>query len=395
MAKSLDFHNNNSQNSVDPLSTLPQADEIFMAGPWVTEADIAIVTDMLRNGWYGKDAYKYVETFEKEFAAWHGRKYGLMTPNCTTSIHLLLAGLGVGEGDEVIVPECTWIASVAPVVYQRAKPVFADIDPIHWCVTPESIKKCITPKTKAVIVVDLFGNMPEMDALQKVCDDAGIYLIEDAAESLGSTYQGTRAGKFGIGSVFSFHRTKTITTGEGGTLLLDDDQLYERCKFLRDHGRAPGTWYNTEVTFKYMPSNLQASLAYAQFKRVDELVDRKRWIWHKFQEHLKDVPDLFHNPEPRNVYNGVWAPALVFGKSHNMTKDKAMAELTKLGLPARPFFYPLTSLPAFKEYNATGEKNCPVAYDISNRGINLPCAFTITEEQIIKYSEGIKKILGA
>jgi perosamine synthetase len=376
-------------------SPLPQADEIYMAGPWVTEEDIAIVTDMLRNGWYGKGAYHYVETFEKEFAQWHGRKYGLMTPNCTTSIHLLLAGLGIGEGDEVIVPECTWIASVAPVVYQRATPVFADIDPVHWCITPETLKKCITKKTKAVIVVDLFGNMPEMDALQAVCDEAGIYLIEDAAEALGSTYQNIRAGKFGIGSVFSFHRTKTITTGEGGILLLDDDALFERCKFLRDHGRAPGTYFNTEVTFKYMPSNLQASLAYAQFKRVDELVERKRWIWQKFAEHLKDIPDLYLNPEPRNVYNGVWCPALVFGKSHKITKEQAMDRLSALGLPVRPFFYPLTSLPAFPAYAKDGLRNCPVAYDVSGRGINLPCAFTVNEEQIARYADGIRKILGA
>ncbi|MBI4031694.1 MAG: DegT/DnrJ/EryC1/StrS family aminotransferase [Proteobacteria bacterium] len=376
------------------MSTLPKSDDIQMAGPWVTEEDIAIVTNMLRNGWYGKDAYAYVEKFEREFAGWHNRKYGLMTPNCTTSIHLLLAGLGIKDDDEVIVPECTWIASVAPVVYQRAKPVFADIDPVHWCVTPDTVKKCITKKTKALIAVDLFGNMPEMDALQKICDDAGIYLIEDAAEALGSTYQNIRAGKFGVGSVFSFHRTKTITTGEGGILLLDDDKLFERCKFLRDHGRSPGTYYNTEVTFKYMPSNLQASLAYAQFKRIDELVERKRWIWKTFRSYLKDIPDLYLNPEPRNVYNGVWCPALVFGKSYGITKEQAMDRLGKLGLPVRPFFYPLTSLPAFPQYAADGPKNCPVAYDVSNRGINLPCAYTLSENQIAHYADGIRKILG-
>ncbi len=376
------------------MSALPKSDEIQMAGPWVTEEDIAIVTDMLRNGWYGKDAYKYVETFEKEFAAWHGRKYALMTPNCTTSIHLLLDGLGITDGDEVIAPQCTWIASVAPVVYQRATPVFADIDPVHWCVTPESIKACITPKTKAVIVVDLFGNMPDMDGIKAVCDEAGIYLIEDAAEALGSMYGGVRAGKFGIGSVFSFHRTKTITTGEGGCLLLDDDALYARCKFIRDHGRAPGTYYNTEVTFKYMPSNLQASLAYAQFKRVDELVERKRWIWKTFAKHLADVPDILLNPEPGNIINGVWCPALVFGKSHNITKEQVMEKLSALGLPVRPFFYPLQSLPAFPDQDAQGRKSCPVAYDVSSRGINLPCAFSLTEEQIMRYAQGIKTILG-
>lgn len=366
---------------------------IHMAGPWVTEFEEKIVIDALRNGWYGKDAYTYVEKFETEFASYHDRKYALMTPNCTTSIHLLLAGLDIKDGDEVIVPECTWIASAAPITYQRATTVFADIDPMNWCIDPKAVEAKITPKTKAVIAVDLYGNMPDMAALQELCDKHGIYLIEDAAESLGSKLNGIRAGKFGIGSVFSFHRTKTITTGEGGMLLLDDDALYQRCKFLRDHGRAPGTYYNTEITFKYMPSNLSASLGYAQFLRLEELVTKKRWIWKQFQKHFKNVPDVYLNPEPENVFNGVWCTALVFGKSHGVTKEYVMQELEKRGLPSRPFFYPLTLLPAFGSKIEEGRKNSPVAYDISERAINLPCAFTVNEEQIEVMSNAIKEIL--
>lgn len=366
---------------------------IHMAGPWVTEFEEKFVLDALRNGWYGKDAYIYVEKFEKEFAYYHDRAYGLMTPNCTTALHLLLAGLGITDGDEVIVPECTWIGSSACVTYQRAKTVFCDIDPIHWCIDPDALEKKITPKTKAVIVVDLYGNMPDMDRLQKICDDRGVYLIEDAAESLGSKYKGVRAGKFGVGSAFSFHRTKTITTGEGGMLLLDDDQLYERCKFLRDHGRKPGEYYMTEVAFKYMPSNLLASLGYGQFLRIDELVGKKRWIWQKFCEDFKNVDDVYLNPEPDHVFNGVWCTALVFGRSHGITKAYMMDELTKRGLPSRPFFYPLSLLPAYGAKIEEGQKNSPVAYDISNRSINLPCAFNVTEEQIHMMSQAIKDIL--
>jgi perosamine synthetase len=306
---------------------------------------------------------------------------------------LLLAGLGIGPGDEVIAPDCTWIGSVACITYQKATTVFADIDPIHWCLTPESIEKSITPKTKAVIVVDLFGNMPDWDGIKEVCDRHGIYMIEDAAEALGSMYKGTRAGKFGVGSTFSFHRTKTITTGEGGMLLIDDEKLYERCKFLRDHGRAPGTYYNTEVTFKYMPFNLQAAIGYGQFQRIDELVDKKRWIWKGFQERLASIPDILLNPEPSYVKNGIWATALVFGKSHHMTRDRALEEIPKLGLPVRPFFYPLSSLPAFKDHSKARETNL-VAYDTSSRGINLPCSLNLTESDLDRYSDGIYKILG-
>ena len=363
-----------------------------MAGPWITEVEERIVLDAVRNGWYGKQAYYYVETFESEFARYHDRRFALMTPNCTTALHLLLAGLGIGPGDEVIAPDCTWVGSTACITYQRATPVFADIDPIHWCLTPESIERNITPRTRAVIVVDLFGNMPDWDGITEVCARRGITIVEDAAEALGSTYKGVRAGKFGIGSTFSFHRTKTITTGEGGMLLLDDEKLYQRCKFLRDHGRAPGTYYNTEVTFKYMPFNVQAALGYAQFLRIEELVGRKRWIWRGFCERLADIPDILLNPEPPHVTNGVWAPALVFGTSHGMTRDKALEEFPKIGLPVRPFFYPLTSLPAY-DREEEGRRNNPVAYDTSSRGINLPCALNLTDADLDRYSDGVHQLL--
>ena len=202
--------------------------KIDMAGPWITESEESFVLDALRNGWYGKEAYKYVELFEFEFAKYHNRNFALMTPNCTTALHLLLAALDIGIEDEVVVPDCTWIGSTACINYLGAKTVFADIDPFHWCLTPESIEKVITPKTKAIIVVDLYGNMPDWDAIKKICEENNIYLIEDAAEAVGSTYKNTKAGKFGIGSTFSFHRTKTITTGEGGMLLVDDEKLFEK-----------------------------------------------------------------------------------------------------------------------------------------------------------------------
>ena len=366
-----------------------------MAGPWVTQLEEEIVLDAVRNGWYADKAYYYVETFEAEFAKFHDRKFALMTPNCTHALHLVLAGLGIGEGDEVIVPECTWVGSSACITYQRADTVFADIDPGHWCLTPESLECAITDRTRAVIVVDIYGNMPDWDGLREVAERRGVALIEDSAEAVGSTYKGVRAGKFGIASAFSFHRTKTITTGEGGMLLLDDAALFERCKFLRDHGRQPGTYFNTEITFKYMPFNLQAAMGYAQFQRFDELVNRKRWIWMGYRERLADIPDLQFNPEPEHVHNGVWCTALVFGKSHGMSREKAMEELGKLGLPSRPFFYPLSSLPAYPGREEAGRAANPVAYNVSGRGINLPCALNLTEDQIDRMCDGIRTILGA
>ncbi len=367
---------------------------IFMAGPWITEHEIKVVEDAVRNGWY-EHAYDYCEKFQREFAAYHDRKYGIMTPNCTTAIHLVLSGLGISEGDEVILPECTWIATGAGITYLRATPVFCDIDPINWCLDPQSVEKRITPRTKAIIVVDLYGNMPLMDGLVTIADRRGIPLIEDAAEALGSIYKGIKAGKFGIGSVFSFHRTKTLTTGEGGMLLLDNEQLYERCMFLRDHGRKPDgpMYYNYEVTYKYMPFNLQAALGYAQFQRVDELVGRKKGQLRVYRERLNDIDDIELNPEPEGGVNGAWITTVVFGKSHNLTKQEAMKKLIKIGIPSRPFFYPLSSLPAYPGCRAKYEPLNPVAYDISQRGINLPGAANLTEDQMDRICEGIKTIL--
>lgn len=366
-----------------------------MAGPWITDREEKVVLDALRNGWYGAGAYHYCELFEKEFAAYHGRHYALMTTNCTSAIHLLLAGLGITDGDEVILPECTWIASAAPTSYQRATPVFADIDAENWCLTPQSIERAITPRTKAAIVVDLYGNMPDWDAILELGERRGITIIEDSAEALGSVYKGRKAGSFGVGSVFSFHRTKTLTTGEGGMLLVDDERLYERCRLLRDHGRAPFTYYNVEVAYKYMPFNLQAALGYAQFQRLDELVGKKKWILKSYKDMLADIPDLFLNPEPARVVNGAWCTALVFGDSHNMTRDKALEDFKSMGLPARPFFFPLSSLPAYGSREVEARAGNPIAYSVSERGVNLPSALNIDEEQIAEVCAGIRKLLCA
>jgi len=367
---------------------------IQSAGPSITDADIEIVTDALKNGWYGEKAYHYCELFQKEFAKYHDRKYGIMTPNCTSALHLLLKGLGIKEKDEVIVPDCTWVGSVAGVRFQRAKTVFADIEQNSWCIDSKSIKKNITKNTKAVIVVNLHGNMADMDAIQEVCDQHGIYLIEDAAQSLGSKYNNIKSGKFGIGSTFSFHRTKTICTGEGGMLLLDNDDLYDKCMFLRDHGRSrTKEYWIDEITCKYMPFNIQAALGYAQFLRLDELIGIKRSHFEFYKNSLIDIPDLSFNYEPDNVFNSYWVTGIVFGKSFGFKKDFIINKLKEFGIPIRPFFYPLSSMPPYKKEGKSGRKNNHISYNLSERGINLPCAFNLTNDQLKFITDKLKEVL--
>ena len=374
---------------------------IDMAGPDITQHEIDVVVDAMKTGWHEKPYY-YVEKFQTEFAKYHNRKFAIMTPNCTTAIHLLLSCLGIGDGDEVIAPECTWVASVAPLSYLKAKPVFCDIDKENWCSDPVSIEESITDKTKAIIVVDLFGNMPHMDKIINISKKYDIPLIEDAAEALGSKYKGIRAGKFGIGSVFSFHRTKTLTTGEGGMLLLDDEELYKKCMIWRDHGRDaalpphmrnPNTkmYFNEYVTYKYMPFNLQAAVGYAQFQRIDELVGRKRYQLEFYRNELSDIENLKFNEESDIVYNGAWITSMIIGKSYNIDKETFISKMSKIDIPIRPFFYPLSMLPPFNIKE--NEYKNPNSYDVSNRGVNLPGSARLNDDDMKFICDGISKVL--
>ena len=365
--------------------------KMTMADPWVTAYEANFVKKAMLDGW---TKYQYVEEFQPKFAKYHNRKYGIMTPNCHSAIHLLLLALGIKEGDEVIVPECSWIGTVAPVTYTRATPVFCDMEEDTWCIDPKSVEKRITKKTKAIIAVDLFGNMPNMDSLENLSKKYKISLIEDAAESLGSSYKGIKAGKFGVGSTFSFHRTKTLTTGEGGMLLLDDEKLYKRAMFLRDTGRHHTIPYWTmELAPKYMPFNIQAAIGLAQFHRLDELLAKKRQIFGWYKKHLANISDIQLNQDNDIVHNSAWATTLVFGKATRMTKKKVIAKLTELGLPSRPFFYPFSMLPAFKHNKTGGRKKNPVTYSVSERGIILPASFSLNEQDVKKYCNAIKTIL--
>ena len=356
-------------------------DKIYPAGADITELEEKYVLDALKNGWY-ENKYHYVEKFEKEFAEYHDRNYALMTPNCTSAIHLILAALGIGPGDEVIVPECTWIATAVSSVHLGADVIFCDIEKDTWCLDPESVRQSITPKTKAIIAVDLFGNMANWNELELISNEFGIPLIEDAAEALGSSLNGKLAGSYGIASTFSFHNTKTITTGEGGILLLDDKDLFDKCVKYRDLGRGPETksYFNELVGYKYMPFNIQAALGLAQFHRLDELVDKKRKQFKFYSDNLSDL-DVKLNYEPDNVINGAWITAMVMDESYGKTKNELMDYAKKFEVPLRPFFYPLSSIPAFNCSDKYKDINRN-SYCISSRGINLPCAYNLTEEQM-------------
>lgn len=365
---------------------------IPVAGPWITNKEITYVTDAVTNGWYDQ-ANDYINRFESAFKAYLGRKYAISLPSCTSGLHLSLLALGVGPGDEVIVPDGTWIASAAPISYVGATPIFADMDPHTWCISADTVQPLISEKTKAIIAVNLYGHMPDYDSILQL----GIPVIEDAAESVGSLYKEKKSGTFGITSCFSFHGSKTLTTGEGGMLVTDDSDIYRRCMIMRDHGRLPGDtlFQNIEVGHKYKMSNLQAALGLAQLERLDELVQKKLEIFHWYKQALEGVSGISLNPDYFDVSNSYWMTTALWDISLLITKFDVVKKLQEKGIASRPFFSPLSSLKAYEnEQDTVRAKNSnSFSYDICARGVNLPCGALITEDNIKYVVENLKRAI--
>jgi perosamine synthetase len=326
-----------------------------------------------------------------------GRKYAMALPSATSAIHLSLLALGVGPGDEVIIPDSTWIASAAPISYVGATPVFVDVDEATWCIRPDTFEQAITDRTKAVILVDLYGSMPAMDKLLAIATARGVSVIEDAAEAVGSEYCGRLAGGFGDTSVFSFHGSKTLTTGERGMLVTDRRDLYDRAQFLRDHGRMPGDvqFFNTEVAYKYKMSSMQAALGLAQLERIEELVQRKRDIFAMYQDAFSEVAGITLNAEPVGTKNSYWMITAVWDREFGKSKNEIVIAMRNGGVDVRPFFHPLSSLPAYATSARAiraAETN-KVSYDIGSRAVNLPSGFTLMREDIRHVRDALVKFL--
>lgn len=372
------------------------SDKIPVAGPSITQKEVDYVTDAVAHSWYG-NANVYQDKFEKAFAEYLAVKHAVSLPSCTSAIHLSLLTLGIGPGDEVVVPDATWIASVAPVSYVGATPVFADIQSATWSLAPDSLARCITKRTKAVIAVGLYGNMPDMDGLLAVAARHGIPLIEDAAEAVGAEYRGRKAGSFGDTGVFSFHGSKTLTTGEGGMIVTNREDIYRRVVFLRDHARAPGEkmFWNTEIGQKYRMSELQAALGLAQLERLEELLERKRQLFSWYREELSGITDLTLNPEPLAGRNSYWMITAVLDPGLGLKKEAVIKELRQKNIDSRPFFYPLSSLPAYARLPEAAEARARnrICYATCPYGVNLPSALSLTRSQIVYVCDVLKEML--
>ena len=348
--------------------------------PSITELEVQYATDAAANGW-GEHCYDYIERFEDAFKIHLGVKYAIATSSCTGALHMGMHALGIGPGDEVIMADTNWIATAAPIVHLGATPVFVDILPDSWCLDPEQVEDAITPNTKAIVAVHLYGNLCDMDALLAIGERHGIPVIEDAAEAVGSVYRGKRAGSMGRFGAFSFHGTKTITTGEGGMLVTNDPDLYEHMLTLSNHGRARGQskqFWPDMVGFKYKMSNIQAAIGCAQMERVETLIANKRSIFKMYANELYGLP-LVLNPEHRDTTNGYWMPTIVVDRKHQRAKEAVFTSLGLNNIDARVFFWPLssTSCPGKKAFNRSY-----LSEEIYLRGLNLPSPLSLTSKDV-------------
>ena len=351
---------------------------IYYTKPSITELEVEYATDAARNGW-GERCYEYINRFEESFKEHLGVKYAIATSSCTGALHMGMAALGIGPDDEVILADTNWIATASPIVHLGATPVFVDILEDSWCLDPDLVEATITPKTKAIIAVHLYGNLCDMNRLLAIGEKHGLPVIEDAAEAIGSVYYGKRAGSMGKFGTFSFHGTKTITTGEGGMFVTNDEKLYEQVLTLSNHGRSiqqMKQFYPDKIGFKYKMSNIQAAIGCAQMGRINELIEEIRRIFKLYKKELGNLP-ISMNLEPAGTRNGYWMPTMVVHDKVVFDREDLLLSFKEDDIDGRVFFWPLSKLPMFD----SNPKN-RVSYNLSLRGINFPSYHDLLETEI-------------
>ena len=360
---------------------------ILTAGPSITEKEITYVTDAITNG-HGEMCAYYIKKFEKSFAEYIGVQHALTTSSCTGALHLALVALGIGEGDEVIVPDMSWIATASAVVYTGATPVFVDILPDSWCIDPVEVKKHITKNTKAIIPVHLYGQPCLMYEIMDIAEKYGLKIVEDAAPSVGAEYEYKKTGSFGDIGCFSFQGAKMLSTGEGGMLVTNDTALYHKVKHFAEHGRESTGFEISDIGFKYKMSNLQAAMGLAQLERVEDLIAKRKQIYDWYCNELDGIDGLMLNKKDtvgeKSIY---WMTSIVLNKDFGITRNELMGRLKDKEIDTRPFF---PSMSSFKMFKGTSNK---FAHYIGSNGVNLPSSHNITKEEVGYVCDSIKSIL--
>lgn len=352
---------------------------IPVATPVVGELEYRYVSDAVISGWISSQG-RYIDRLEKDFAAFCGTNYAVVTSNGTVAIHLALVAAGIGPGDEVIVPAFTFAATANAVLYCGAKPVFVDVEKVSWCIDPRAIEAAITPKTRAIIPVHIYGNPCDMGIIMDVAKTHNLIVIEDAAEAHGAEYAGERVGSIGHMGTFSFYGNKIITTGEGGAVVCNDAETNEQLRKLRDHGMSKEVRYWHDVVgYNYRMTNMQAALGVAQLERWDQMKVARSNI-KSFYDKSISFPGLTKARPLRQAEDICWIYSMTVSDRPDLNRDQLLSTLKKSNVDSRPLFYPL---PAMPPYHVPGwEEKYPVSRSISMNGFSIPSSLEMTTEQL-------------
>lgn len=343
--------------------------------PSLTGNEKKYVNECLDTNWISAKG-KFVQQFEEEFAKYIGIDHAVTVSNGTVALHLALIALGIGRGDEVIVPTLTYVASVNAIAYTGAEPVFVDSLRGNWQADPEDIERKITEKTKAIMVVHLYGHPCDMRRIMEIAQKHDLFVVEDCAEGFGSYFEGKHVGTFGDISTFSFYGNKTITTGEGGMVVTNDETLYTRAAHLKDQGMAKFRQYWHDVIgYNYRMTNICAAIGLAQLEQADQFLKQKRDIAGWYRKYLQDTPVEFHQ-EDENVRHSYWMCSILVPKSSE--RDRLRELLQERNVETRPVFYPVHTMPMYSQ-KYQKHRN---AEDIGWRGMNLPSWQGLQEEQV-------------
>ncbi len=369
-------------------------DVIPVAEPFLGEEELNNAAEAIRSGWISSQG-RFILEFERKFAGYCGVRHGVATANGTVALHLALKALGVGEGDEVLVPALTFIATANTVTYCQARPVLVDSDPQSWCMDPARLEESITARTRAIMPVHLYGHPCDMDAIGNIARRHGLHVVEDAAEAHGALYRGRRVGSFGRVNCFSFFGNKIISTGEGGMCLTDDEDLDRRMRILRDHGMNPDRryWYDV-VGFNYRMTNLQAAVGAAQVDRLDMLVDRRRQLAKWYDDAFGTLAGrglITRPPQMPWASSVYWMYSILLEDAFGITRDQVIGALKERGIETRPLFYPLHLMPP---YRGLDSRAFPVAEELSRKGLNLPSGPGVDEEEVARIAGAVASLRG-
>ncbi len=352
--------------------------------------ELKYVSDCITSNWISSQG-GYVIEFEHEFAKYSSCEFALTTTSCTTALHLSLVALGIGAGDEVIVPDLTFGASANVVLHAGALPVFIDVHPVHWTLDPDLLEAALTPQTKAIMPVHLYGHPCDMDPIMDFARKHNLFVIEDCAEALGARYKGKLVGSFGDVGCFSFFSNKVITTGEGGMVTTNQQQLYEKMMLLRDHGmRKERRYWHELAGFNYRMTNLQAAVGVAQLEQIGSFLVARRNIAEQYSQRLAGVDGITLPVEEAWAKNIFWLYSILIDEAiTGVTRDELIHLLELEGVETRPLFYPMHNQPPFPESNV----KFPVADRLAMKGISLPSTITLSTEEIDRVCGCILKMI--